>query len=244
MFVSAAAAFQQKKPVFSRGKSNSSDVIQAKSLTTKVKEDVNVEDVKPVDSVGSQEVTMNDADIQTESVTTEVKEDENAEEVKPVHSVGSQDVTMDDAGNADETALDTEPSEILEKTEKEETQPSTDIRAEPETVRGKRKLQMQGKWRGVDPVIFYKEEAVVGKIKDFYGIKESFLFEGHLITRNSDMNHVKRIYYVSKSVKEVLHLNFLAGQQLKIASVGLKMFVSLSEFDTSFFFVTFLQFDA
>ncbi|KAL3355377.1 hypothetical protein AABB24_019446 [Solanum stoloniferum] len=220
-----AAAFQQKKPVYSRGKPNSSDVIQAESLTTKVKDDVNVEDVKPVDSVGTQEVTMDDADIQAESVTTKVKEDENTEDVKPVDSVGSEDVTMDEAGNGtDETALDTEPSEILEKTEKEETQPSTDTRAEPETVRGKRKLQMQGKWRGVDPVIFYKEEAVVSKIKDFYGIKESFLFEGHLITRNSDMNHVKRIYYVSKSVKEVLHLNFLAGQQLKIASVGLKMF--------------------
>ncbi|PHU00009.1 hypothetical protein BC332_29796 [Capsicum chinense] len=179
-----AAAFQQKKPVSSRGKSSSSDV--------KVKEDVNVEDVKPLDSVGSQEATMDDADIQAET--------------EP------------------ETALNTEPSGILEKADKEETQPSTDLRAVPETARGKRKLQMQGKWRGVDPVIFYKEEAVVGKIKDFYGIKESFLFEGHLITRNSDMNHVKRIYYVSKSVKEVLHLNFLAGQQLKIASVGLKMF--------------------
>ncbi|PHT31271.1 hypothetical protein CQW23_27608 [Capsicum baccatum] len=179
-----AAAFQQKKPMSSRGKSSSSDV--------KVKEDVNVEDVKPLDSVGIQEATMDDADIQAET--------------EP------------------ETALNTEPSGILEKADKEETQPSTDLRAEPETARGKRKLQMQGKWRGVDPVIFYKEEAVVGKIKDFYGIKESFLFEGHLITRNSDMNHVKRIYYVSKSVKEVLHLNFLAGQQLKIASVGLKMF--------------------
>ncbi|KAF3675984.1 putative tRNA (cytosine(34)-C(5))-methyltransferase-like isoform X2 [Capsicum annuum] len=278
-----AAAFQQKKPVSSRGKSSSSDVkvkedvnvedvkpldsvgsqeatmddadIQAESVTTKVKEDENPEDVKPVDSVGSQDATMDDADIQAESVTTKVKEDENTEDVKPVDSVGSQDATMDDAGNGtDETALNTEPSDILEKADKEETQPSTDIRAEPETAlntepsgilekadkvetqpstdlraepetaRGKRKLQMQGKWRGVDPVIFYKEEAVVGKIKHFYGIKESFLFEGHLITRNSDMNHVKRIYYVSKSVKEVLHLNFLAGQQLKIASVGLKMF--------------------
>ncbi|PHT64937.1 hypothetical protein T459_29362 [Capsicum annuum] len=210
-------AFQQKKPVSSRGKSSSSDV--------KVKEDVNVEDVKPLDSVGSQEATMDDADIQAESVTTKVKEDENTEDVKPVDSVGSQDATMDDADiQAESTALNTEPSGILEKADKEETQPSTDLRAEPETARGKRKLQMQGKWRGVDPVIFYKEEAVVGKIKDFYGIKESFLFEGHLITRNSDMNHVKRIYYVSKSVKEVLHLNFLAGQQLKIASVGLKMF--------------------
>ncbi|CAN4126729.1 unnamed protein product [Withania somnifera] len=220
-----AAALQLKKPVSSRGKSSSNDVIQAEGLTTKVKEDVNVEDFKPADSVGNQEATMDDADIQAESVTTKVKEEENAEDVKPVDAVGSQDATMADSGNGtDETDLDTEPSEILEKTEKEETQPSTDIRAEPETVRGKRKLQMQGKWRGVDPVVFYKEEAVVGKIKDFYGIKESFLFEGYLITRNSDMNHVKRIYYVSKSVKEVLHLNFLGGQQLKIASVGLKMF--------------------
>ncbi|CAN4114889.1 unnamed protein product [Withania somnifera] len=202
-----AAAFQQKKPVSSRGKSSSSDVIQADSLTTKVKEDMNIEDVKPVHSVGSQEVTMDDANIQAESTTTKVKKDEIAEDVEPVESVGSPDVTKDDAGNGtNETALDTEPSEILENSEKVETEPSTDTKAEPESIRGKRKLQMQGKWRGVDPVIFYKEEAVVGMIKDFYGIKESFLFEGHLITRN------------------ILHLNILAGQQLKIASVGLKMF--------------------
>ncbi|KAK4353077.1 hypothetical protein RND71_028595 [Anisodus tanguticus] len=42
--------------------------------------------------------------------------------------------------------------------------------------------------------------------------------------KNSHINHVKRVYYVSKSVKEVLELNFLAGEQLKIAAVGLKMF--------------------
>jgi multisite-specific tRNA:(cytosine-C5)-methyltransferase len=60
----------------------------------------------------------------------------------------------------------------------------------------------------------------------FYGIDESFPFDGHLISRNSDKNHVKRIYYVSKSVKDVLGLNFRVGQQLKIASIGLKMFVS------------------
>ncbi|OIT32694.1 PREDICTED: tRNA (cytosine(34)-C(5))-methyltransferase-like isoform X1 [Nicotiana attenuata] len=219
-----ASAFQQKKPVSLRGKMSSSNA-QAESLTTKVKEDENVEDVKPVDSAGNKDVTMDDADIQAESSMTEVKEDVNVEDVKPVDSVGSEETTTVDAGNGtDETILDTEPSETLEKNKNEETQPSTDTRAEPETNRGKRKLQMQGKWRGVDPVIFYKEEAVVGKIKDFYGIKDSFPFEGHLITRNSDMNHVKRVYYVSNSVKEVLHLNFLAGQQLKIASVGLKMF--------------------
>lgn len=91
---------------------------------------------------------------------------------------------------------------------------------------GKRKLQIQGKWKGVDPVIFFKDEAIINSIKAFYGIDESFPFGGHLISRNIDNNHVKRIYYISKSVKDVLELNLLVGQQLKIASVGLKMFVS------------------
>ncbi|CAH9105961.1 unnamed protein product [Cuscuta europaea] len=96
--------------------------------------------------------------------------------------------------------------------------------ASPEMV-GRTELQIQGKWRGVDPVIFYRENELTSKIKDFYGIKKSFSFDGNLVTRNSDTKNVKRIYYVSKSVKEVLELNLLAGQQLKIASVGLKMFV-------------------
>ncbi|KAJ6366203.1 hypothetical protein OIU77_002726 [Salix suchowensis] len=89
---------------------------------------------------------------------------------------------------------------------------------------GKRKLQLQGKWKGVDPVLFFKDESIINSIKIFYGIDESFPLDGHLISRNSDKNHVKRIYYVSKSVKDVLGLNFRVGQQLKIASVGLKMF--------------------
>jgi len=106
--------------------------------------------------------------------------------------------------------------------------PSSDGKAGPELVTGSRKLQMRGRWRGIDPILFYHEEAAVGQIKAFYGIKESFPFKGHLIVRNTDIDHVKRVYYVSKSVKEALELNFLAGEQLKIAAVGLKMFVSRS----------------
>lgn len=94
-------------------------------------------------------------------------------------------------------------------------------------VPGKRKLQIQGKWRGVDPVVFFKDETIINSIRDFYGIDERFPFNGHLVTRNSDTNHVKRIYYISKSVKDVLELNFKVGQQLKITSIGLKMFVSI-----------------
>ncbi|PIN09085.1 tRNA cytosine-5-methylases and related enzymes of the NOL1/NOP2/sun superfamily [Handroanthus impetiginosus] len=123
-----------------------------------------------------------------------------------------------------EAPVDTVKNKISEENEKEKPEPSSDVKTDAKTIAGKRKLQMQGRWRGVDPVIFYKDDAVVGRILEFYGIKESFPFKGHLITRNNDMNHVKRIYYVSDSVKKVLELNFLAGQQLKIASVGLKMF--------------------
>ncbi|KAK3419010.1 hypothetical protein EUGRSUZ_H04746 [Eucalyptus grandis] len=89
---------------------------------------------------------------------------------------------------------------------------------------GKRKLQMQGKWRGVDPVVFLQDEDVINSIKNFYGIVDSFPLSNHLVTRNSETTRVKRIYYVSESVKELLELNFKVGQQLKITSIGLKMF--------------------
>lgn len=88
----------------------------------------------------------------------------------------------------------------------------------------KRKLQIQGKWRGVDPVVFFKDEAIIKSIKAFYGINEHFPLDGHLLTRNSDTSNVKRLYYISKPVKNVLELNFSVGQQLKITSVGVKIF--------------------
>ncbi|XP_023634013.1 tRNA (cytosine(34)-C(5))-methyltransferase isoform X2 [Capsella rubella] len=87
---------------------------------------------------------------------------------------------------------------------------------------------MQGKWKGLYPVVFLRDETVINGIKTFYGIKdESFPLYGHLVTRNSDISshgNVKRIYYVSKAVKDVLELNFSVGKPLKISSVGLKMF--------------------
>ena len=73
----------------------------------------------------------------------------------------------------------------------------------------------------------FSNNAIVDSMKTFYGIDESFPFSGHLVARNSDTDHVKRIYYVSKSVnKDVLDLNFKRGQQLKMTSIGLKMLVS------------------
>lgn len=119
----------------------------------------------------------------------------------------------------------------------EESKQPGDGEMDPKKNTVKRKLQIQGKWRGVDPVVLFKDEAVIDSIKTFYGINESFPLIGHLVTRNSDTNHVKRIYYISKSVKDVLELNFSVGQQLKITSIGLKMFVSIPFYSSIFFII-------
>ncbi|CAL5073838.1 unnamed protein product [Urochloa decumbens] len=96
-----------------------------------------------------------------------------------------------------------------------------------------RRRQQNGRWRGVDPVIFFKDEVTVKSIVSFYGIKDSFPLEGHLVTRNPDTSHVKRIYYVSKSVQDVLELNIKIGERLKITSLGLKIFERQSSKDGS-----------
>ncbi|KAL6225154.1 hypothetical protein ACLB2K_004006 [Fragaria x ananassa] len=126
-------------------------------------------------------------------------------------------------GEQDGVTLELDTSGKSEENGSEANQVPDDGEADPKKTRGKRK-QLQGKWKGVDPVVFFKDEAVINAIKTFYGINESFPFNGHLVTRNSDTNHVKRIYYVSKPVKDVLELNFSVGEQLKITSIGLKMF--------------------
>ncbi|XP_027179876.1 tRNA (cytosine(34)-C(5))-methyltransferase-like [Coffea eugenioides] len=184
----------QKKSLRSTGKLSSSKNVQAQNATCEVKEDT--------DFIEITDGPVSEADAQVpETVSVSSHTDEMAEAV-----------------------LDADPSIPSEENEAGDIQPSKGNKSGPEVVGGKRKLQVQGKWIGVDPVIFYRDDSIVSKIKEFYGIKESFPFNGHLVTRNSDTSHVKRIYYVSNSVKEVLELNLLAGQQLKIASVGVKMF--------------------
>ncbi|XP_054806628.1 uncharacterized protein LOC129309217 [Prosopis cineraria] len=120
--------------------------------------------------------------------------------------------------------LEASPSGACLEGDSEEVHKPLETESIVKMTPGKRKLQIQGKWRGVDPVFFFRDEVTINSIKDFYGIDQRFPFNGHLVTRNKDRGHVKRIYYVSKSVKDVLELNFSVGQQLKIASLGLKMF--------------------
>ncbi|XP_030496373.2 uncharacterized protein LOC115712258 [Cannabis sativa] len=144
--------------------------------------------------------------------------------VAPDLSVASeeQNLVVQEPGDL----IDNEPdlSVTSEVQNIEVTQEPSDSKSDLNKVGGKRKLQRQGKWKGVDPVIFFKDEVTISNIKAFYGIDESFPLTGHLVVRNLDNNHVKRIYYISKSVKDVLQLNLSVGQQLKIASIGLKMF--------------------
>ncbi|KAL3845150.1 hypothetical protein ACJIZ3_002553 [Penstemon smallii] len=172
---------------------------------------------------------MDSSSSQPQELMNEVKEDSNGDDIvipgEKDDQISEANLHADTLENVmDEASLDVNQDKIHKENEEVDTEPSPNVKPGPEMVTGKRKLQIQGRWRGVDPVIFYKDDAVVGRIMEFYGIKEAFPFKGHLITRNDDMNHVKRIYYISDSVKKVLELNLLGGQQLKIASVGLKMF--------------------
>ncbi|XP_057864742.2 multisite-specific tRNA:(cytosine-C(5))-methyltransferase trm4b isoform X2 [Cryptomeria japonica] len=109
-----------------------------------------------------------------------------------------------------------------QKKENVETEDGKFTHVGKQTKKGK--IQQQGRWRGVDPVLLLTDEKAINSIVTFYGIDESFPLVGHLVTRNSDTVHVKRIYYVSTSVRDAIKLNISAGQQLKITSVGLKMF--------------------
>ncbi|KAL5537976.1 hypothetical protein UlMin_043884 [Ulmus minor] len=160
------------------------------------------------------------------------KEDlENTNGLEVSSTDATEEKTSEAASEADlidnepeETVLEPDPSIAPEEHVSEEAISPSDGKTDPNKAGGKRKLQTQGKWKGVDPVLFFKDEAIINSIRTFYGIDESFPLVGHLVSRNLDNNHVKRIYYVSKSVKNVLELNFSVGQQLKIASVGLKMF--------------------
>ncbi|KFK32820.1 hypothetical protein AALP_AA6G291900 [Arabis alpina] len=139
-------------------------------------------------------------------------------DVEPVESAVEKVVEADSTNEKDVNSVEPEKktAEGERITEAKEANSSS--------AGDKRKVPMQGKWKGFDPVVFLKDETVINGIKAFYGIDESFPLYGHLVARNTDTSSVKRIYYVSKSVKEVLQLNFTVGQQLKIASVGLKMF--------------------
>ncbi|XP_024974062.1 tRNA (cytosine(34)-C(5))-methyltransferase isoform X2 [Cynara cardunculus var. scolymus] len=169
-------------------------------------------DEKPKQSEDGEEKDNNGMDVDVLDVTNEESVEATAADACVLYN------------ESDDALLDSNPSKKLKGTEPEQVQTPNKVSTRAEKANDKRKLQIQGKWFGVDPVVFFKDDAILNGIKEFYGIPESFPFSNRLITRNSDTNHVKRIYYTSESVKNVVELNFLAGEQLKITSIGLKMF--------------------
>ncbi|TXG60154.1 hypothetical protein EZV62_014727 [Acer yangbiense] len=177
----------------------------------------------------SQENLVTRNDEPNKELSNQVTEDTNGSEVNVVDDTNEKfaeealEANLID-NEEDGAGLETDPCDTSEKNESEEAQVPVEKEADSKRTGGKRKLQIQGKWKGVDPVLFFRDETIINSIKAFYGIEESFPLNGHLVSRNSDTNHVKRVYYVSKSVKDALELNFQVGQQLKITSVGLKMF--------------------
>lgn len=177
---------------------------------TETKMEIDQQCVEPANN------SLNDA------LAPEINSPESAHE-EVIEAVSEENVNDNEPNTED---LEVSPVTCEEQNSKESLEPNS-VQNMAKRIPGKRKLQIQGKWRGVDPVVFFKDEAIINSIRDFYGINEHFPFNGHLVTRNSDTSHVKRIYYISKSVKDVLELNFKVGQQLKITSIGLKMFVSI-----------------
>ncbi|CAM6097710.1 unnamed protein product [Calypogeia fissa] len=129
-------------------------------------------------------------------------------------------------GDAAEMEIDGVEDELVESSNgklqdlTQEGNESTKVSSEEN---GKRQ-QQQGRWKGVDPVLLLKDEEVFESLISYYGIKDSFPLRGSLVTRSEDVSRLKRIYYVSKSVRDVIELNTRIGGQLKITSAGLKIF--------------------
>jgi multisite-specific tRNA:(cytosine-C5)-methyltransferase len=139
----------------------------------------------------------------------------------PVSALEEDEVHEDEEEVTDRIAAIVEEEEVEEEGEGVATTAN-------QRATGSR-FQRQGRWRGVDPVLFLEDEKVISSLVAFYGIKETFPLSGHLVTRSEDSSRLKRIYYVSKSVSDVIRLNFSAGEHLKMTSAGLKIFVSTPE---------------
>ncbi|XP_021301055.1 tRNA (cytosine(34)-C(5))-methyltransferase-like [Herrania umbratica] len=214
--VSPLAAIQDKSVSSQRNLSTKNDELH-ENLSDQVAEEINGLESSSADGTDEKVVEVaSEADGKISEVASEADE-----KISKVTSEAEEKIS--------EVALETKlvddgPDGVALETNSVAAQPPADKKIDSAKAGEKRKLQSQGKWRGVDPVLFFNDEAIINSIKTFYGIDESFPFSGHLVCRNSETNHVKRIYYVSKSVKDVLELNFQVGQQLKITSVGLKIF--------------------
>lgn len=151
------------------------------------------------------------------------------EETEALDSAGKEEFKeqLEEAaisGNTESLRAENNRNEGVQCTGTENLEFGHDAQISVESNQKSSRVQQQGNWKGVDPVLFLKDEALISSIITFYGIKETLPLHGHLVTRSEDTSRLKRIYYVSGSVTNVMKMNFRAGEQMKITSLGLKIF--------------------
>ncbi|CAI5967292.1 unnamed protein product, partial [Closterium sp. NIES-65] len=95
---------------------------------------------------------------------------------------------------------------------------------EQEKQQRAQRRQQQGRWRGVDPVLFLSDEPTITSVEAFYGILPAFPLRSQLIVRSEAPSHSKRIYLVSKPIAQAIRANQASGQRLKMVSTGVKLF--------------------
>ncbi|KAF3331202.1 tRNA (cytosine(34)-C(5))-methyltransferase-like protein [Carex littledalei] len=150
-------------------------------------------------------------------MNVKVKEGSEIQKAEDVREISIDSVVTEGNTEMISENKDLEAEPLLDDNEQNGVQKS-------KTDNKKKKLPMQGNWRGVDPVVFFTDETIINSIISFYGVCEGFPLAGHLVVRNDESTLVKRIYYVSRSVRDILQLNLQVGQRLKITSLGLKIF--------------------
>lgn len=78
------------------------------------------------------------------------------------------------------------------------------------------------KHRDLDPVIPVTDDSILGPVREFYGLEESFPLSTHLVTRCMEAaGRPKRCYYVSDAVRRLLMLD--ESESLVVIQVGLKV---------------------
>ncbi|CAD7699206.1 unnamed protein product [Ostreobium quekettii] len=79
----------------------------------------------------------------------------------------------------------------------------------------------QGKWPGVDGIFTMDDHWMVKQVQQFYGI-DAVDLSAHLITRANSNDAPRKIYFVSKAVRDLLDVD--AENFLRMPVLGLKMF--------------------
>ncbi|WZY67864.1 hypothetical protein YC2023_000104 [Brassica napus] len=98
----------------------------------------------------------------------------------------SEDQVLRNERKVSDTVV-SQPEENTEEIVVEEAASDIGLALEKESTIKEVPPVQKGKWKGLDPVVFLRDETVINGIKRIYGINdESFPLNRHIVTRNSD----------------------------------------------------------